>query len=278
MIDLILAIACSAMVSIVMRLSERRVSGNISMLMVNYLMCLAVAGVYMGPANWFPRTEGITFAVGLGVLNGLLYLLGFVMLQLNVKRNGVVLSATFMRLGLLVPMIVSVFVFREMPEAFQWIGFLLAVAAIILINLEKEQTAMKFKGGLFLLLLAGGSADTMSKLFEELGQSQLSEQFLFYTFLSAFLLCAGLACFRKEKPGWTEVFYGLLVGIPNYFSARFLLRALGKLPAVLVYPTYSVATIVVVTLAGVFIFRERLGRRQKLALCVILAALVLLNR
>ena len=37
------------------------------------------------------------------------------------------------------------------------------------------------------------------------------------------------------------------------------------------------ATILAVTVAGVACFRERLGRRQWLALGVILAALVLLN-
>jgi len=44
-----------------------------------------------------------------------------------------------------------------------------------------------------------------------------------------------------------------------------------------VYPTYSVATIVLVTLAGVVFFRERLGKRQWIGLAAILVALVLLN-
>ena len=74
-----------------------------------------------------------------------------------------------------------------------------------------------------------------------------------------------------------EVLFGILIGIPNYFSARFLLQSLNALPAIIVYPTYSVATIVVVSLAGVCFFRERLGRRQKVAILAILAALVLLN-
>ena len=71
--------------------------------------------------------------------------------------------------------------------------------------------------------------------------------------------------------------FGLLVGIPNYFSAKFLLGALETLPAVIVYPVYSVGSILVVTLAGVLLFRERLEKHQWVALGVILAALVLLN-
>ncbi len=277
MIYLLLAIASSAMVSIIMHLSENRVTGNVSMLMVNYLMCLTVAGTYMGFGNVIAREPGIGLTVGLGLVNGFLYLLGFVLLQINVKKNGVVLSATFMKLGLLVPMAVSVFLFGEMPKAAQVCGFAIAVAAILLINFEKEQTAMEFKIGLILLLLAGGGGDAMSKIFEELGNGALSEQFLFYTFAAALVFCAGIVLYRRERPGIMEVLFGLLIGVPNYFSARFLLKSLENVPAVIVYPTYSVATIVAVTLAGVCFFKERLGKRQWTAIGLILAALVLLN-
>ena len=74
-----------------------------------------------------------------------------------------------------------------------------------------------------------------------------------------------------------ELLYGVLVGVPNYFCAKFLLKSLESIPAVIVYPTFSVATILVVTLAGVLVFRERLSKQQWTALGIILAALVLLN-
>lgn len=277
MFYLLLAIASSAMVSIIMRLSEKRVHGNVGMLAVNYLMCLVLAGSYMGFGNVMPDATGTGFAIGLGLVNGVLYLLGFVLLQVSVKRNGVVLSATFMKLGLLVPMVVSILFFGEMPKILQITGFVLAVAAIILINFEKEQSTMGFKIGLILLLLAGGGGDAMSKIFEELGNNELSEQFLFYTFAAALILCTMLVLYKKEKLDKFTIVYGLLIGIPNYFSARFLLLALNKLPAVLVYPTYSVATLMVITLAGVCFFKERLGKRQWSAIGIILIALVMLN-
>ena len=65
--------------------------------------------------------------------------------------------------------------------------------------------------------------------------------------------------------------------MPNFFSARFLLLALEDVPAVIAYPSYSVATLLVVTLTGVLVFKERLRKRQWLALGLILVALVLLN-
>lgn len=69
----------------------------------------------------------------------------------------------------------------------------------------------------------------------------------------------------------------MLIGIPNFYSSKFLLWALVDVPAVIAYPVYSVGTILVVTLAGVALFRERLEKRQWLALGMILTALVFLN-
>lgn len=277
MLYLLLAILSSALVSIIMRLSTDKTSGNISMLAMNYLMCMAVAVGYTGLGNLFPQDADLSKTLGMGVVHGVLYLLSFVLLQLNVKKNGVVLSAIFMKLGLLVPMVVSVYWFGERPGPAQILGFALAVAAIILINFESGQSVMQFRLGLILLLISGGCADVMSKVFEELGAPALSAQFLLYTFLVAFVLCTALMIGKKEQPGKAEVWFGLMIGIPNFFSAKFLLKALESVSAVIAYPTYSVATILVVTLAGVLVFKERLGRRQWMAIAGILVALVLLN-
>lgn len=277
MLYLILAIASSALVSIIMRLSDRKVTGNIAMLTVNYLMCFLVSAGYAG-FDLFPSSEGLPSALLMGSVNGLLYLGGFVLLQINVRRNGVVLSSTFMKLGLLVSIAVSVIFFHEVPDLLQVIGFCLAVAAIILINFRKESGGEAgFKAGLILMLLAGGMGDAMAKIFEELGDPALEPQFLIYTFLVALILCTALMLSKKQHPGKWEVLFGLLIGVPNFFSAKFLLGALEHISAVIVYPVYSVATILVVSLTGVLAFRERLEKRQWIGMGLILVALVLLN-
>ncbi|MBQ8830505.1 MAG: EamA family transporter [Oscillospiraceae bacterium] len=277
MIYLLLAIISSALVSLVMRLSTDKVKGNIAMLSVNYLVCMCLAAGFAGFGSMIPEIEGLGQTLGLGAVNGVLYLASFVLFQLNVKRNGVVLASTFMKLGLLVPMVLSILLFGEMPEAVQVIGFVLAIIAILMINLEKDENGRGFKVGLILLLLCGGTADAMSKVFEEVGNAALSQQFLLYTFATAFILCLCLMVYKKQKIGKNELIYGALIGIPNFFSAKFLLKSLESVDAVIAYPTFSVATILVVTLVGVLAFKEKLGKRQWAALGIILAALVLLN-
>ena len=277
MLNLLLAIASSALVSITMRLSERAIKNNTAMLAVNYIMCTFLSWAYTGFGKLYPIAEGRQLAAILGSINGILYLAGFVLLQRNIRTNGVVLSATFIKLGLLVSMAVSVVFFGERPEIWQWAGFLLAVVAIVLMNYRPGEGKAGNMAGLLLLLLAGGGGDAMSKVFEELGNPALSDYFLMITFGVALIFCLGLVRIKGEKMGKWEVFFGLLIGIPNFFSAKFLLGALKDIAAVVVYPVYSVATILTVTVTGVLVFREQLEKKQWLALGMILVALVLLN-
>ena len=277
MLYLILAIASSAMIAVIMRISSRRVKGTVGMLAVNYITCLLLSAAYAGFQVLPIQDPHFSTVVAMGAGNGVLYLAGFVLLQYNPRKNGVVLSSVFMKLGLLVPIVLSVFLFGELPTGLQCAGFILAVGAIILINYEKGASGAGAKLPLVLMLLCGGGGDAMSKVFEVYGPKAYPDQFLFYTFASALLLCVGLILAKKERPDKQALLFGVLVGIPNFFSAKFLLMALGYLPAVIVYPTFSVATILVVTLAGVCLFKERLRKRQWVALAVILAALVLLN-
>ena len=277
MFYLILAILSSMLVSVCMRLSEGKAKNNISMLAMNYVMCTLLSALYSGAANLFPQTEGLGFALLLGVFSGALYLGSFVLLNWNIRVNGVVLPATFMKLGVIVPTVLSILCFGEKPGAAQILGMLLSIAAILLIQLEKGNAKAKHALGLVILLLAGGSTDATSKVYEELGNAQLSSHFLLYTFFVAMVLCAALAVLKKQKLTATDAAFGLLIGVPNYFSARFLLLSLSAVPAVVAYPTYSVGTIVLITLLGRVLFKEKLSRRQMIAMAMILAALIMLN-
>jgi drug/metabolite transporter (DMT)-like permease len=221
--------------------------------------------------------SGLPEEFPLGAVGGIVFLVAFVLLQWNTARNGIVLSSVFMKLGLLVPMILSVLFFHEIPTGLQIIGFCLALLAIVLINAKKEKDGSRFRWELLLLLLMGGGADAMSKVFEALGPAALSDQFLFYVFAVALILCAALVVYQKEHPGIWELLFGAAIGIPNFFSSKFLLRSLADLPAVVVYPSFSVATMLITTLVGVAFFKERLQKLQWLALIAILAALFLLN-
>ena len=277
MIYLILAIISSALVSVVMRVSQKFSRNNMTMLAANYVMCTAAAAFLAGGV--IPTGEGAALTMGLGSFCGVLYLLGFVLLQWNIQRNGVVLPATFQKLGVLVPTIAAITIFGETARVTQLLGIAVAVGAILLMQ-PKGAAAGEGKGflpGLIALLLCGGLSDVMSKVFQTWGNADHGNYFLVFTFLVALVLCLMFCAVKKQSVTLPDVLCGLALGVPNYMSARFLLWSLKAVPAVVVYPSFSVGTIIAVTLVGVLCFREKVERRKLIALGMILGALVLLN-
>ena len=277
MFYLLLAILGSSMISILLRLSSGKIHANISMLAFNYLTCSVLGLIYAGFGSADFQPAGLPVAVILGVVNGILLLTSFILMQGSVRKNGVVLTSIFTKLGLLVPVVMSVVVFRESPTWLQVIGFLIAVTASILINLNKDSGSGKFDWSLIFLLLLAGGTDAMAKIYKVLGPAELSDPYLFFSFGAALVLSIGVVVSRKEKPGFQEFLFGTLIGIPNFFASKFLLLSLDHLPAVVVFPSFSIATMLIATLAGVLFFRERLQKLQWLALGGIIAALLLLN-
>lgn len=278
--NLILAVACSAAVSVMLRIGETRTKGMYGRFAMNYLCAAGLAlGVMCSGGDIPDFPDSVT--VCLGALQGVLYVTSFIVLQNSIGKNGVILSATFAKLGVAIPMLFSVLVFREMPSVIQWIGFLLACAAIWIIQTDggtiKDTAGESGKLLLLLLLFASGITDSMSKIFEETGHRDQDACFLLITFIVALLISVVLMVRSGERLNKNEIIYGCLVGIPNYGSVYFLLRALAQFPAFLVYPAYSVGTILAVSLVGVAIFKEMPGVRKWAGMAVTLVALILLN-
>lgn len=280
MLYLLLAIACSTLITIIMRMSERHVKNEMGMFMANYAVCIVLSFLYMpkGTVDFVSGMSGGSLALWLGVVSGILYLTNFVFMKRNMIRNGIVLTSTFMKLGVLVPTLMAVLVFREMPKGTQMIGFGFALVGILVMYFEKQ--ALKESDSilwLLLLLFVSGLTDSMANVFEKFGQEADKDAYLLITFAVAFVCAGGLTVKGNERVRCKDLIAGAMIGIPNYYSARFLLASLSRLNAVLVYPMYSVATIIAVTITGICIFKESISKKKRYALLVIAFAMIFLN-
>lgn len=278
MFFLILSIVTSAMISVVMRLSQGKIHAQTSLLAANYLTCTVCGLCYTGIGSFTLRASGMGMTLGLGTLNGFIYVASLMLTQYNVRRSGVVLQSVFSKIGaLLVPLLLAILVFGERPGVLQILGSIIAVGAILAMNLDSKQNAAGSMGFLLLTFLVDGLVGAMSKIYDETGESSLSSFFLLFTFGIALILCTITLLVKKERPGFWELAFGIMIGVPNYFSSRFLLRALATVPAVVAYPLRSVGGIVVVALAGLFLFQERLRKAQWFAIGAIMLAVVFLS-
>jgi len=293
---LILAVAASSLVAILMRISEAHVKNNFAMFMANYFVCSTIALLYMTGKQPFAMREGLPFAAGLGLISGSLYLINFVLLKYCIGKSGVMLSSIFMKLGVIVPALMAILVFGEQPKAVQILGLVLAAAAILLIYLEPQKadgvgingevegvsgaSARTLRTGslmLILLLVVSGFTESMANIYDKTGVADAKNHFLLFNFFTAFLLSGAITLIKRQHVGWKDIAFGVIIGIPNYHATRFLLLALGSVPAVITYPVYNIGAIVLISLAGVLLFKERLTLRKLFGLLLIAAALVLLN-
>lgn len=278
MMYLILAILSSACVSIFMRLSENHIKSEMAMFMANYGACIALSVIFMEGPVGDAFSKGTGSILALGCITGILYLGGFVMLKYNIRHNGLVLASTFMKLGVLIPTVMAVVFFGEKPETVQVLGIVIALAAIVVIQFEKEAIKDgKKKIWLLVILVVSGLGDGMMNVFEQFGEPEGKDGYLLVTFAMAMVLSVVGVILSGEKIEKKDLAFGLLIGVPNYFSARFLLLALGSVDAVIAYPVYSVATLITITVAGLIAFHEKLSRKKAVALVMIVAALCLLN-
>lgn len=275
MFYLIMAILCSCSISIIMRISSKYVPNSYGMLCMNYLVCFLVGLCHILPIELsdFKMNDTLFF----GVIQGLFYLASFVLFQRNVQKKGMILSSLFMKLGVIIPLLLSIVLFKEFPTSLQWIGIIMAFIALFMINYDKNATKQAIHFSLFLLLIINGGGDAMSKIFENYGDLSKSSFFLIYTFLFAFIICFAMCMLKKEKINFKTVLFGTLIGIPNYYSSYFLLDALQHLPGIIVYPCFSIATILIITTVGCVVFKERFTLQQKLACALIVLSLCLLN-
>lgn len=288
MINLILAIICSSLITILFRVGENRISSKSGIFISNYLVCIILAKYYIGNVNLLNHQDGLAFAIGLGTISGILFLVSFLLLQVNIAKNGMVMSSLFMKLGVVIPVIVAILIFRESPKLNQLTGILLAIISIILINYGADDSSDNKKAAtptakigsgwlLILLLILGGVSDCMINVYDKIGTPSLSDNFLFYVFFAALISAVVLQLIQKKRISKWDIIFGAAIGIPNYYSSRFQLAALKTVPAVIVFPVYSVGTIVVISLVGLFFFSEKLERNKLIAIITAILALVLLN-
>lgn len=276
MLFLVLATLSSSVLALVLK---RLNSGNTyGVYFFNYVTCALLSFLTLeDKALW----RGDPLPLWLGAVGGFVYLASLVVYGYSIRTSGAVLASVFTRLGVLVPIGVSVAFLGERPSWLQGAGIALAVAAAVVMNGLPRGGASRPGGKLLLplllTLLFNGCSDSMSKIFAYAGRREEDGLFVFFIFFFAGLFTLVLLLRQRKGLALRDVLLGALVGVPNFCASRLLLAALTRLPAFVVYPCYSVGAILVISLCSVLLFHERLSRRQWGAVGMILAAVALLN-
>jgi len=236
-------------------------------------------GAMSGGSGFSP--EGSAFwALVSGIPAGVFYYLGIITLQRSIRECGVSLAGSFSKMGILVPMALSMLLWHEMPATLQWAGILLALTAILAGSVGSgsgEGALPGLRPVLLLLFLAVGMAEFSNKVYQYYGAEGLKNLFLLAVFTTALTLSAVRSARRGIRLQRVHLLTGLAVGVPNFFASFFLIAALSRMTAVVVFPVYGAMTICLIALFGRLLFGERLKPRERISVALAAAAMVLIN-
>ncbi|RMH55762.1 MAG: hypothetical protein D6685_13795, partial [Bacteroidetes bacterium] len=279
MIDLLLAVACSLAIGVIFKVAAQQGMDRLALLTVNYAaaLLLAVGALHAAApaAMGFAPSPGL---VALGVATGALFIAGFFTLAWATEVAGLSLAVAVMRVSVVIPFLASWLIWDERPTPAQGLGLIVAGIAFFLIA-RREPTAPSADAAvrlsvpspgrvvqvLALLFLAGGLVDVSLKTFDEVYAAVAErDAFLVFVFGVAFVIGLGLVLRRGVRTGiWPPLaswLWGAGLGLANYGSAVFILRAIRQLSGPVVFPANNVALMIGAALLGVLVWQERLSR------------------
>lgn len=281
---LVLSSVCSLLVAHLLKLTESEGLSTLNTLTINYAIA-AIAAFAIGfkvhgqGAQSFiiPEYYVLIFCIA----TGLIFISNFMAYSKSVHVNGMGISIAAMRLSLLLPILVSVYFYAEMLSWYQLMGIVMVFGAFLLLLPQGKSLKIGKINASWLLLivfLLTGFADSSLKVYNEEFNMVLNELvFMGWIYSGAFGIGASLYAFRRG-PMVTrqEAKMGVLLGIPNLYSAVFLIYALDGISGAVAFPVVNILNVLGGTMLGVLIWKDEVSARQWGGIVVAIASILLL--
>ena len=221
---LILSILCSVIIANLMVAFNR---DNKSDILLIFLGNYFTATIFSLISNKSPFSDIRPFELIAGGLSGILFLVNFLIYRKNIMVNGMSLSVSIMRISLVIPILVSLFFFRESIFFFNFIGIGLILLSFILMA---DAGTFRSLGWIFMLIFVTGISETAMKIYNEFGLPNHS-LFVLILFASALLTNLIIILYKRKKITQKSFGQGMILGIPNQLSTVFFLKSLKSIPA-----------------------------------------------
>jgi drug/metabolite transporter (DMT)-like permease len=284
---LIISILLNAYLGIVFVFFNKLKIDLFQAIVYNYITCV-VTGSYM--SGGFPLTvssideEWFKWAL----LMGFLFISIFNIIALSSVKVGVTVTQTSNKLSLIIPVLFSWYVYHETIGWVKWAGIVLALIAVILTMLKAEKSAKKHAIWVYalplILFIGSGMIDTLTNYVtahfiknDTMANTYLIAGFFVAAFLG-FLVLLLLYVFKQKTFHIKHLIAGIVLGVPNYFSIFYLIKALNMkgLSSSAVIPINNIGILFIVTLFGVFIFKERLSKLNILGVVLTVVSMLLI--
>jgi drug/metabolite transporter (DMT)-like permease len=201
------------------------------------------------------------------------------------QKVGVSVASVATKMSLVIPVLFGVFWYRETLSYFQILGVLLALVAVYFASIKTKNINLP-KTSLLLpisVFLGSGIIDSSIKYLQEIHVKE-TEYPLFSAVIFAAAAVIGVAIIglksvkNRLKISLKDILGGIALGIPNYFSIYYLLKALQSetLNSASVFTINNVAIVMFSTLLGITLFKEKLSLKNWMGIGLAVISIILI--
>lgn len=268
MIDLVFCIVSTTLLFVIFKFFARYKVDNLSAIAVNYVVA-GLLGLLLCESDRNPLDSiGEPWMWGAMLMGGC-FITMFSIIALSSQRVGVGITSVANKMSLVIPVVAGVAFFGEGLTGMKLTGVLLALVAVALSVWPRREPQFDRKD-LYLPVLIFFGSGTLDTLLNYMREYRMQEEHFAHFSAALFFVAAlfgiGAVALRVVRGGAgvnrTGLLAGIALGIPNYFSIYFLLRALNLpgLESTVVFPVVNTGIVLLSTLLAFVIFAERPSR------------------
>ena len=285
MFYLLFSICISSFLFVIFKLFDVLKINTFQAIVVNYLTA-AILGFYLSNNSVsFQQIPSQPWFLGAFLL-GIMFILVFNVMALTSQKNGLSVASVSSKMSVVIAIIFGVWYYEESIGLVKLIGILLALVAVYLTSIkEKNEIVKKNKDFLFpvLLFFGSGAIDTSLKYVETSFVAEGGVPLFSATiFGCAFVLGVIVLLYQKVKGilsfEFKSILGGILLGVPNYFSIVYLLKALSTegMEISTAFTLNNVGIVILSTLFGLFIFKEKLISKNWFGIIIAIVSIILI--
>ncbi len=267
MIYLLCSILSSTFIFVAFKLFGKYHVNVLHAIVVNYIVaCICGLIAFDGSVSIsaLPQFSWFYYTLGLGAL----FIIVFNLMALTTQRSGLAVVSVATKMSLIIPIVFGLLYYKESLGALKFIGIVMALVAVYLVSVKGVHQVVIKKNAFMLPLLVflgSGIVDTSIKFLEDAFVAKNDVPIFSATIFGSAAALGLLVIIShwlqgKFKFRFKNVLGGIALGIPNYFSVFFLVKALrsGILESSGIFTVNNVSIVLLSTLVGVILFKERL--------------------
>ncbi len=225
----------------------------------------------------------------MSILFAACYLVCDVTTLLAMKRGSISITSMFGSFSLLLPTLFGIVYWNEAAKPLFWIGILLFCVSIVLVNINTAEGKEKSRSDFLWIVLvaatffANGGCSIFQTYHQRTGGAPFKAEFMIIALAFVFISNAVISLFTLKKDIVTyskrASFWSLLYGLLNagVNLGVMELSSNGMINQSIFFPVISVGSLILVTVASLVFFKEKLTKIQYAGIAVGIASIVLLQ-